>query len=418
MKTPLTCFGASLAALALVASASACGSGGGSGSHDVTVWMYPVIADVKANTAYWKTVQKDFEKAHPDVHLDIQQQPWDNRDQKLATALSGGKGPDVVLLIPDQIPQYVANRTLQPVDDVIRPNKGKYLPSALNAMTMDGKVYAAPIYQTVGSTIYNKKLLDRAGITKPPATWDEIRAAAPKLKKAGYATLDYSAGNEATENLNFYPLLWEAGGQVFSKDGKKAEFNSPAGVKALTFITDLFKEGAVPKSALTAKNVVADQPLGKQQVAMGFTYGPQDAIAAAQAWGEKNLIVGQPLKDVKQVAPGIPGGLALSAGAGDKKGAEEFLAYMSRPAQLKKLNEATGYESPRTDAVAPSKDPHAKQWQAALAHTYTSQPNPVARQAMGVLTPEIQAALLGKKSPKDALDSAAKQVDDLLARQR
>ena len=108
-------------------------------------------------------------------------------------------------------------------------------------MTQDGKVYAAPIYHTVTTTLYNKKLLEKAGITEPPATWDEIRAAAPKLKQAGATTLDYSASNEASLNMSFYPLLWQAGGKVFDDSGKKAAFNSTEGVEALTFLTDLYK---------------------------------------------------------------------------------------------------------------------------------------------------------------------------------
>jgi multiple sugar transport system substrate-binding protein len=419
MKTALKRVTLPLALLAATALTASCGSGsGGSSSKSVTVWMYPVIADTKANAAYWKKTDKDFEKAEPGTKLNIVQQPWANRDEKLATAFAGGKGPDVVLLIPDQIPQFVANGAIQPVDDAMKNVKGKLRAPVLKALTMDDKLYAAPIYQTVTSTLYNKKLLAKAGIEKPPATWDEVRAAAPKLKKAGYATLDYSAGNEATLNLNFYPLLWQAGGHVFSPDGKKAAFNSPAGVQALTFLTDLYKQGAVPKSALTAKNVVADQPLGKQQVAMGFSLGPQDVAVAEQAWGKGNAIVGEPLKDKKSVAAGIPGGLGMSAKAGDKEGAEKFLRFMAQPAQLKSLNVITGFSSPRTDVTVPSEDPHAKEFQTALERTNASEPNPVARQLMGILAPEIQASLTGKKSPEEALDSAAKQANDQLARQR
>lgn len=242
--------------------------------------MYPVIADPKANSAHWAKVEKDFEAAHPGTRLTIEEQPWENRDEKLATAFGSGKGPDVVLLNPDQVPQYLASGALRPVDKAVEGIEESFLPNALKALSDDGKLYAVPIYHTVTTTLYNKRLLDRAGIAEPPATWDEVRAAAPKLKRIGVAALDYSASNEATLNLNFYPLLWQAGGRVFSEDGRKAAFNGPEGVAALTFLTDLYKAGALPRTALTNTNIFADHPMGKQQAAMGLSHTLADADLA------------------------------------------------------------------------------------------------------------------------------------------
>ena len=253
-----------LTAFAAAAALTACGGSGEeqSSAEPVTVWMYPVIADEKASTAYWSQVEKDFEAANTDVDLRIEQQPWANRDQKLATAFSGGKGPDILLLGPDQIPQFVKTGSLEPVDQVLEADTSKFLPGALSALTVDGKLYGVPIYHTVTTTLYNKKLLAKAGITKPPETWAEIKAAAPKLKQAGVATLDYSASPETSLNLSFYPLLWQAGGSVFAEDGKKVAFNQAPGVEALTFIKELYDTGGIPKSSLTNTNIVADQALG------------------------------------------------------------------------------------------------------------------------------------------------------------
>ncbi|MBA8955907.1 extracellular solute-binding protein [Actinomadura namibiensis] len=409
---------APLTALTAVAAlTAACGDSGGS-SGSVTVWMYPVIADQRAGDAYWKQVEKDFEAANAGVDVKIELQPWDNRDQKVATALAGGKGPDLVLLGPDQVPQYVRNGTLAPVDAAVGDARTAYLPGAVKALSVDGKLYAAPIYHTVTSTLYNKKLLDKAGVTTPPRTWDEIRAAAPKLKRAGAAVLDYSASPEATLNLNFYPLLWQAGGTVFSADGKKAAFNGPEGVEALTFLTELYNSGAVPKSALTNKNVVADQALGKQQAAMGFTNVPADAATAAKAWGEENVIVGLPLQGRRQVGFGLPGGLGLNSRSTNKAGAEKFVRFMIQPERITSLTKASGFLSPRTDVAPPAGDKHTARFTEALKHAYPGEPNAAARQIMSLLAAEIQAALTGKKTPKQALDDAAKQADDLLARQR
>lgn len=407
------------AALAVVAGMSGCGgSGESSAKAVVTVWMYPVIAQEQASTAYWTQVEKDFEAANTTIDLRVEQQPWANRDQKLATAFSGGKGPDVLLLGPDQIPQFVTSGSLEPIDEVLAADKDKFLPGALDALTVDGKLYAAPIYHTVTTTIYNKALLTKAGITKPPATWDEIKAAAPKLKKAGVATLDYSASPETSLNLSFYPLLWQAGGSVFASDGKKVAFNQAPGVEALTFLKTLYDEGGIPKSALTNANVVADQALGKQQVAMGFTNTLIDAKTVTASWGAANVVVGVPLENKKRVGFGLPGGLAVNSGSKDVKAAEKFLSFMTQPKQVISLGTAANFLSPRTDAPVPATDEQSKKFEEALQYAYSGEVNPAARQVMALIAVEIQAVLTGKKTPQQALDDAAKQSDDLLSRQR
>ncbi|MFI1470845.1 ABC transporter substrate-binding protein [Streptomyces wuyuanensis] len=399
--------------------AAGCGGDSGAESRKVTVWMYPVIMDPKANAAYWDGIEKGFEAKEKGVDLDIEQLPWENRDQKLATAFGSGKGPDVVLLGPDQIPQYQANGAIQPVDRAIAEARDAFRPNALQAMSQDGKVYAAPIYHTVTSTLYNKKLLEKAGITEPPSTWDAIRAAAPKLKQAGASTLDYSAGNEASLNMSFYPLLWQAGGKVFDDGGRKAAFNGPEGVEALTFLVDLYKSGAVPKSAMNNANLFTDQALGKQQVAMGYTNTPADAALAEKTWGKGNVIVGPALTGPgKQVCFGMPGGLGINARSKNVAGAEKFISYMVQPAQIESMGRAGGFFSPRTDVTVPNDSTYAKEYQEALNHTFPGEPNPAARQLMALISPEIQAALTGKKSPKAALDAAAAEADELLARQR
>jgi ABC-type glycerol-3-phosphate transport system substrate-binding protein len=421
MKATVRRIAAPLTALVLAAALSSCGDNNSSGSSEtktITLWMYPVIGDQAASDAYWQKVEKDFEAANSGIDLKVEMQPWANRDEKVAAAFAGKKGPDVLLLIPDQLPQYVKNGSLEPVDDVVEPDKSKFLPAAIPGLTVDGKVYGAPIYHTVTTTMYNKKLLDKAGITTPPETWDEIKAAAPKLKAAGFSTLDYSASPEASLNLNFYPLLWQAGGKVFDDGGKTVAFNQAPGVEALTFLKSLYDEGAVPKSALTNGNVVADQPFGKGQVAMAFTSTPADAKTVAGTWGAANVVIGTPLTEEKQVGFGLPGGLSVNAASENVDAAKKFLSFMIQPAQLESLSKASGFFTPRTDVKAPITDPIAQKFADALQYTFPGEPNPVARQVMSLLSAEIQAALTGKKAPQQALDDAAKQANDLLSRQR
>lgn len=422
MRSTVRRIAAPLTALVLAAALSSCGGGSDDAADNakktVTLWMYPVIADQATSDAYWQKVEKDFETANTNVDLKLEQQTWDAREQKISAAFAGKKGPDVLLMIPDQIPQYVANGSLEPIDDIVMPEKDKFLPAAVPGLTVDGKAYGAPIYHTVTTAMYNKTVLTKAGISKPPETWDEIKAAAPKIKAAGFSTLDYSASPEATLNLNFYPLLWQAGGKVFADDGKSVAFNQAPGLEALTFLKTLWDSGDIPKSGLSNGNLVADQPFGKGQVAMAMTSTPADAATVAKTWGAANVELGTPLTGKKQVGYGIPGGLVLNAASENKDAAKKFLSFMMQPAQLEGLSKASGFFTPLAGAKPPTTDANATKFADALQYAFPGEANPAARQVMSFLSTEIQAVLTGKKQPQQALDDAAKQANDLLSRQR
>src|SRR5690349_9334541 len=115
-------------AVALSLAAAGCGSGSGSDKSVVTLWMYPVISDQAKNLAFWGKVEKDFEARNPTIDVKIDQQPWEGRQEKVTTALVSKKGFDLVVLVPDQLPQYAQQGTIEAVDDVVAPDKAAYLP--------------------------------------------------------------------------------------------------------------------------------------------------------------------------------------------------------------------------------------------------------------------------------------------------
>ncbi|NMO36671.1 sugar ABC transporter substrate-binding protein [Streptomyces sp. GMY01] len=384
---------------------------------DLTVWMYPVIADPGTAATYWHGIEADFARATPGVRVTVKQLPWAQRDQLIGEVITGDDGPDAVLLTADQLPRFVSEGALLAVDPALKGIAGKFLPGALDAITDGGHFYGAPIYHTVTTTIYNKRLLTEAGVTAPPTTWEEITAAAAKLRAKGIALLDYSAADDASLNLNFYPLLWQAGGRVFDESGQRVAFDSPQGVEALTFLTDLYRQGAIPRSALQNTNRLAGQALGSQRAAMGYSVVLTDADLAARAWGPENVLVGGPLKGpVRDVAFGAPGVLAVGARTRHPAETLKFLAFMTRPEQIRSLGRASGYLSPRTDVVVPSDSPYARQYQTALTSVFPGEPHPASRQVMALLAPQIRAALTGRKSPRAALDAAASAANRLLDR--
>ncbi|HEX4815033.1 MAG TPA: extracellular solute-binding protein [Nonomuraea sp.] len=400
------------AALSLVA--AGCGSSSGSDKSTVTLWMYPVIGDQAKNQAFWGKVEKDFEAANPTVDVKIDQQPWEGRQEKVTTALVSKKGFDVVVLGPDQIPQYAQQGTIEAVDDLVAADKAAYLPNSLTALTVGGKLYGVPIYQTITAPIYNKKLFAEAGVDKAPETLAELKEAAPKLAAKKVAVLDYPGKPDVSLNQSFYPILWANGGSVFAPDGKSVAFAGPEGVESLQLLLDLKAVGGLPENTASKGNDIEGGTLvaGKTAMYHAATAGQADQLGAAI--GAENVGIGLPLEGKTRVAFGIPGALVLAKHSPSKDAAKKLAAYISSPAVSAELAKESGFFPARTDVTVPGQTEVSKEFAKSLQYAFPGDTHPKARQVMGVLAPHIQAALLGKEDAKTALDAAAKEANQLL----
>lgn len=396
---------------------AACGGDGsdGGGSTTITVWMYPVVPDQEASNEYWQGVEADFEAANDDIDLVIEQQPWDNRDEKIATAIASGTGPDIVLLTSDQTLNYYSSGGLVPVTGQIE-DEDAYSPAVLDSITYDGDQYGVPIYQTSTTIMYNKPLFEEAGITELPTTWDEVLAAAPALAENGVAVMDYSGATEMTLNLSFYPLLWQAGGSVFTEDGTDVAFDGPEGVAALQFLLDLQAEGGLPADAALNSNPVEGGPMGNGEAAMRYSAVSADVDQMRTIFGDDAIVVGEPLSDQEQVSFGTPGVLAVTTINEDLDAATRVANYIASTEVSHALHAASGTYPVRTDAEPPGDDETTLAFVDALDYAVPGEVVPNARQVMGALTPHLQAALQGSVSAEQALADAAAESREIIER--
>lgn len=408
-----------LAAVAGVALALA-GCGGGPakavvGKQTVSMWMYPVIAGQAQNNAFWSKLAGAFERQHPNITVNVSEQTWASRQEAVSASLASGKPPDLMLMIPDQIPQYAAQGSLQPLNGLVSGQTSKFLPSTINGLSYGDRLYAIPLYQDVGTVVYNKKLFAEAGITKMPETWSEMRTDAPLLAARGIPLLDYAGSPAQTLNLTYYQFLWQAGGSVFSKNGKQVVIDSKQGVSALSFLVDLEKEHAMPPDAATNGSQPGLSPFEQGKAAMTFGIDLQTAEQIAGYIGRQNVVIGSPLTDKRQVTFGNPGGLVLTKDAAHAAGAKLFLQYLMEPKVEAQISQATGYFAPRKDVAIQSKDPWVKSFSEALPYAYAGDQNIEARKVMAVVADSVQSALLNKQSPKQALEQATQQANNQMA---
>lgn len=393
---------------------SGCSAGGDADAKKtVTMWIYPVIADESKHRGYWDDIAKRYEAANEGTTVKYEIYPWANRDESLATAIAAGKGPDLVYLIPDQLSTY--QKSIEPMDDYLpAEQKNDILPNVVDSITIDGKLMASPILTSANALMCDANAFEAAGITEYPKTWDDLNALAPKFKEKGIYATNYFASPEVTLNMTFYPLLWQAGGTVFNKDGSEVAFNSEAGVEALTFMTDLAKKDYIEKDLISTMPSLEQTALASNKVACTWQSSPADVTAF---WGADKIEILPPLTKKESVSYGTVGSIAMLKGAKDKDAAGSVAAFVTNAENSAAFDKASNYFSPLSSVTGLYEgDELQTKIEAIIPTSRVGELFPSSREVMGVLAPEIQAALLGMKTPKEALDAAATAAKPLLSK--
>jgi multiple sugar transport system substrate-binding protein len=424
-RTPRTIRRGWTAALAAgsLGALAACGGGADSGggaapepedgaaSGSVTMWTYPVIADEAVHKEFWDAKIAEFTEANPDVDVSVEIYPWAGRDETLATAIAGGKGPDVVYLIPDQLPKYA--KSLAPVDAFVADQSDGLRENARAAVTVDDAMLGSPLLMNAKPLVCNAEAFEEIGeADNYPATWDDLMALAPKFQDAGYDVTNYWGAVDATLNESFYPLLWQAGGSVFSEDGTEVAFDSAEGVEALRFATDLAQGGYVEQDLLTTIPAFEQTHTAQGKIACTWQQGPGDV---ASFWGEENVVVLPPLSKAESIGYGTVGGLSLMKTADDLDAAGKWLAFATSDEVSAEYAQEAHWFGPYTDQSGLYEgDELMTALEGTLDATTAGDLHEKSREVMGVLAPEIQAALIGEKTPEQALEDAAAAAAPLL----
>ena len=217
---------------------------------DVTLTWWTGQAD-QAQTIL-EGLAAEFEDEHPNVTIEVSSGAPSTEDllQKLSASFAGGTYPDVSYAFGSWASELAASeRTLDITEQVSEPDVAwdEFSGAARQTAQPTGEATIGfPAVVDNLSLIYNTTVFDAAGVDYPTEdwTWEDFRAAAKELTDASTNTYGYAysvSGSEET-TWQFWPHLWQHGGQILSDDGATAEFNSEAGVEALTFLRDMAVE--------------------------------------------------------------------------------------------------------------------------------------------------------------------------------
>ena len=201
-------------------------------------------------TDYFNQLITRFEAENPGVKVRWVDIPWAAMENKILTAVSAKTAPDVVNLNPGFASQLASRNAWLELDSRVPESiRQQYLPNIWKDSTLNGKSFGIPWYLTSRVTIYNKDLLQKAGISQPPATYADLAQVAKSIKdKTGkYAFFVTVVPGDSGEVLESFVQM---GVELVDAQGKAA-FNTPKGKAAFQYWVDFYQQGLMPKEALT-----------------------------------------------------------------------------------------------------------------------------------------------------------------------
>ncbi|MGZ4649632.1 MAG: extracellular solute-binding protein, partial [Kineosporiaceae bacterium] len=251
-----------VAAVAVVGAAvllAACGggssggssSGGGGGSASAGAARGPITyVQGRDNSNVIQPLVDKWNAAHPNEKVTFKQQS-ENANQQHDDLVQHfqAKDPNYDVASVDVIwtAEFAAKSWLQPLEGQYAVDTSKLLKPTVDTATFNGKLYVAPVTSDGGLLYYRKDL-----VPTPPKSWDEMMSDCAIAKKNG---IDCYAGQFAQYEgltVNAAEAINTAGGKIVAPDGSPT-VDSPQSVKGMTRLADAYKNGDIPKQAITFK---------------------------------------------------------------------------------------------------------------------------------------------------------------------
>ncbi len=359
-----------------------------------------------------------FMETHPDIQINlVYQGHYRDLSQKLLAAVLAGKPPVMAQMYEDWTVKFIDAGALLLLEPYVSEDILADIPESLitsNTFEVDGKkvLVTLPFNKSAMVLFYNTDLID-----KPPTTWDELLEMAKSLTvdKDGDGKIDqYGFGIRPYPEL-FIEFFHQAGGVIFNEDMTKCLINSEAGITAMNFLLELKKYSLYQSGYLSG-------PFGSGRVAMyiGSSAGiPFVASASAghHGWNTAALPVG-PANGESIIQGTNIGVFSLGTTEEQQRAAIEFAKFLISPEATRYWAIKTGYLPVRISVLS------SPEWEEYIAqHPEHEAPTEMLlkgfvyphhanmyniRQVIGTAFEEV---MLGKKSPQQALDDAAKTIE-------
>ena len=203
-----------------------------------------------------KLVDK-FHQQHPDIQVEsLYVGQGDQQMPKILSAVVGNAAPDMLWFAPMLTGQLVELNALRSLDDFLSasPLKPQLDRALFETMTYEGKIWSIPFSTNNVGIFYRPSLFKAAGITELPKTWEDFRQVAKRLTRDtnGDGRVDSHGillplGKGEWSVFTWLPFMWSGGGELIGRPNAGTEtlnIVNEGAIAALQFWRDLIQDGS------------------------------------------------------------------------------------------------------------------------------------------------------------------------------
>ncbi|WP_166984114.1 extracellular solute-binding protein [Paramicrobacterium fandaimingii] len=370
-----------------------------------------------------KDMIADFNEEYPDITVNPTFVAYEALHDKIVTAAPSGTY-DVVLMDVIWPAEFAEKGIVTDVTDRFDEKwKDEMLGGALITAEYKDKFYGVPWYPSTKLFYYNNDMVEQAGYSESDLeTWDGVLEVAQAMKDQGIVEYPLAWSWAQAEALicDYAQLLGAFGGEFTNDDGELV-INEGPGVEALTWMKKTIDDGLTNPNSTTFLEDDVNKTMASGQAAFSLnwesTFRDLNDESISQVVGQVG--VSATPKGPEGVRPGVNGAMALgiASKSENKDAAWNFISFISSQSEQEKFVTST----------LPS-------WKASYDDSEITETNPEVFAAAkvgyddGILRPqvpnysevsqiiqvELQNALLGKKSPQQAMDDAVSAANDVL----
>ena len=417
-----------------------CGGQKGEGPVKIELGFYHFEAMSPTKELYEGLVE-DFQEKYPRISVNNMEyaESGASYNSKLLTMSAASTPPDVFEIITVDLMEFVKRGVVLNLDDYIEKSGqidlDDWYAEIVDAFRFDGEVcgkgslYGLPKdWSGLLNPYYNRKLFDEAGVPYPDESWswEELLEASKKLtKRAGNGRALQFGGGIGRDLLRVSCLMYQNGGSVFTPDGKKCVLDSDESIEAYEFlIEDMVHEARCVPDISEAGTQSAEDMFMTGRLGMIFEGRYKSPVLEDKIkdfeWG-----VGPSLHRKKRANIVVPCGFSVSSRSPRPEEAFRFLEFIAGPVGAAR-NAKLGWNIPAIKSIAESElfltNPGHPEGinrvfleDAKYAISYPSSKYIAFSRLTNIVSRQVGLAYLGKKTVREALVKAAKEVNEVIA---
>ncbi len=265
-----------------------------------------------------------------------------------------GDTPDIIFDIPHNwIGELVRAKVIAPLDNFPKENLQEFFATALEALTLNGKLYGLPLSLETHLLIYNKDLFDNEALEYPKNswTWDNLIGAARKMSVGDQLGFLFDAKSIAPT----WSIFSGHGASLFSKNittgGLDVELVSPGAIEAAEFLSDLVKNKIILPEYSDGHRISDLFSGGKVAMIIDGSWSLGTYERAGINYGVATI----PMFSLEKIAKPFvfTNGIVLDRSAVGKKAAYQFLSFVTNKENIWNISTEGVFQSPsRKDTLA------------------------------------------------------------------